>query len=246
VAVFLLLFAPLDLHELRARRNVTLAHGNDVRAWVTAVRGFAQSAPALDAVVWTGSIPGFAPWGVEGAIHYLLPRDLPIVNGSAPEAAGLLQHARVAYIEWNPASRQATVIAHGPGISDLSYVDFSRAVPVWQLEQGWYDAEGDYRWTEPTAQARLARPDGARSFSLRVLVGPARLQALGPVTLRVWLNDRELEPHRFTKAGWQDTRWDLPPQAPGPVRMRLQADPPFHPSNDPRTLGIAVGAFGFR
>jgi len=245
VAILLLLFAPLDLHELRSRRNVTLAHDDQVRAWVTAVRDFAKSSPTPDAVVWSGSIPDFEAWGVEGAIHYLFRPDMPIANASAPEAAKLSQGARVAYIVWTPNLHRAAVTQYTHDIADTSYVDFNGDTPVWQLLQGWFDVEGTFRWTGPTALARLTRPPGARRFVLRVLVAGESLQAVGPITIRVWLNDRELVPRRFTEGGWQDVHWDLPEEYAGPVHMKLQTDPPFHPSSESRTLGVAVGAFGF-
>jgi len=246
VAIFLVLLAPLNLHELRARRNVTLAEAEQVRGWVTAVRNFARTSAPIDAVVWDGRIPNFADWGEEGAIYYAFGKpDMKIAYADTPDARELLSHARVAYIAWNPALKRAIVTAHGPGIPDLPYVDFSRAAPVWQLEQGWFDPEADYHWTAPVAVARLARPFNATHFALRVLVGPARLQALGPVRLRVWLNQRELEPRQFVNPGWQDVQWDIPPDAPGTVRMKLEADPPFQPPGHGPTLGIAVGAFGF-
>ena len=246
VAILLVLFAPLDLHELRMRRNITLAHDNDVRGWVAGVAEFARNAPHLDAVVWSGSVPGFAPWGMEGALYYLLHNgDLKIVNAADPGAGDLLRRARVAYVEWNPALHRSIVTAHGPGISDLSYVDFSVSSPQWQLEQGWFDIESGYRWTEPVAVARLARPEAATRFQLRILVGPDRLRIMGPVTLRVWLNGQELESRQFRSAGWQETHWDLAPAPAGTVEMKLQADPPFRPATEGRVLGIAVGAFGF-
>jgi hypothetical protein len=246
VAIFLLLFAPLDLRELRTRRNVTLAHDNDVRAWVSAVRDFAKSAPPPDAVVWNGRIPGFANWGVEGALYIVLHNgDLKIAYADDPRAAALLQLPHVAYVVWDAATHRATVANLVPGTSDASFIDFSQKDPIWQLDQGWFGLEGGYCWTANTAMAHLLRPAGARSFRLRVLAGPARLQALGPVTVHVWLNDRQLEPRTFATPGWQETAWDLPPDTAGPVRLRLDADPPFLPKGENRILGIAVGAFGF-
>jgi hypothetical protein len=40
--------------------------------------------------------------------------------------------------------------------------------------------------------------------------------------------------------------WDLAAAPAGPVDVTIRTDPPFRPSGDPRTLGIAVGSFGFR
>jgi hypothetical protein len=246
VALFLLLFVPLDLRELRTHRGATLALDNDVRAWVTGLRDFARTSPPLDGLVWSGEIPGFATWGVEGAARYVFHQ--PDLNvASADDAAGrdLLRHGRVAYIAWNPGARRPIVMLHAQDTPDLPYIDFNQSTPVWQLEQGWFNLEAGYRWTEPVATAHLLRPPGARRFTLRALVGPDRFRGAGPVTLRVFLNDQPLEPRTLPTPGWHDLVWDIPGGDPGPVQMKLQADPPFRPSMEGRTLGIAVGAFGF-
>ncbi|HWD00114.1 MAG TPA: hypothetical protein VG456_25320, partial [Candidatus Sulfopaludibacter sp.] len=245
-SIFLLLFMPLNFHEMRVRRNDTLALASKVRGWVAPVSELARTSPSLDGVVYGGEIPGFAPWGMEGAIHLLLRQDLKVVSADDPAAQAVLQLPRIAYIAWNPGVNRSIISLHEPGTPDVAWLDFNQSTPIWQLEEGWFGLEGGFRWTAPVATARLTRPAGVQRFTLRVLVGPARLRAAGPVTLRVSLNDRVLEPRTFNSPGWQDATWDLPPQDAGPVQMRIQCDPPFRPSAEPRTLGIAVGAFGFR
>jgi hypothetical protein len=245
VLVFLLLFAPLDLREMRSRRNATLALDDRIRGWVAPVRDLARTSPQLDGVVYSGDLPGFAHWGVEGAIHYLFQDGhLNVAYGGDPAAKEILQLPRVAYIAWNPGVRRSIVSVHTPGTPDEPYIDFDRTAPVWQLEQGWFDLEGGFRWTAPIATARLHPPAGAHRFTMRVLVGPDRLSAAGPVTLRLRLNDRELQPRTLTTAGWQELSWDLAPDDAGRVQMTLQSDPPYQPAEG-RMLGIAVGAFGF-
>jgi hypothetical protein len=245
VLVFLMLFAPLDLREMRTRRNITLALDDRIRGWVAPLRDLARSNLPVDAVLYSGQIPGFAHWGVEGAIKYLFHQDrLKIAYAGDPGAKDLLRLPRVAYVAWNPGVGRSIVSLHAPGTPDEPYIDFDRTTPVWQLEQGWFDLEGGFRWTAPVATARLARPAGALRFVMRLLVGPDRLNAVGPVTVRVRLNDRELEPRTLTKAGWQELSWDVAPAEAGGMEMTLQSDPPYQPAEG-RMLGIAVGAFGF-
>lgn len=64
--------------------------------------------------------------------------------------------------------------------------------------------------------------------------------------VQVSLNDVALPPQRVTEAGWHVLQWDLPTAPPGATNVTVRTDPPFHPPADPRTLGIAVGSFGFR
>jgi hypothetical protein len=80
---------------------------------------------------------------------------------------------------------------------------------------------------------------------LRANIGRELIDSAGPVSVRVALNGRELQPRRFTEAGWQEARWDITPQ-PGPVRVEFFVEPGFRPPRDTRVLGLAVGAFGFR
>lgn len=246
VAIFLLLFAPWDLHELRVRRNIALAHDNEVRGWVGAVADFARKSPHPNAVIRSGHISDFASWGMQGAIHYLLhDADLSIAEAGSPEAATLKARPSVAYVVWNDALHRTTVTLSAAAIPDASYIDCNGDTPVWQLEQGWFDTEGSLRWTAPLATARLTRPAGARQFELRMLVPDGQVQAVGPLTVRVWLNGSELETRRFSSPGWQTVQWDLAPGPAEAVEMKLRTDPPFHPSMDNRTLGIAAGSFGF-
>ncbi len=113
------------------------------------------------------------------------------------------------------------------------------------MEKGWYAAENGFRWIAPAATARLARPEGATRFQLRVLVTSTLLDKVGPVTVHVSIGDRELQPRLIAKPGWQPLDWPLPPASAGSVQVSIHSEPPFQPSGDPRTLGVAVSDFGF-
>jgi hypothetical protein len=66
------------------------------------------------------------------------------------------------------------------------------------------------------------------------------------VTVQVTLNDVGLPPQRITQLGWQVLGWELAAAPAGEANVTIRVDPPLHPAGDPRTLGIAVGSFGFR
>jgi hypothetical protein len=211
-----------------------------VREWVTGLARFAKTAPCLDAAVYSGRIAGFEHWGVEGAIHYLLHNgDLPIHYIDDAESASLLQHDRVALLRWSEtAHRMSIVVVPGSGDSFLEIGKGSCHVGD-ELVDGWYPAEGAFRWTAPVAMARLLRPEGARQFVLRISV-------VRPVTARVSLNDSALEPRQFTGGGSQEAVWELPPGPAGPVRVTLRAEPEYHAPGDARALGLAAQGLGFR
>jgi hypothetical protein len=245
LAAFFLIWTPLDLYHLRQERRATLALDGQIREWVSTVARFARTAPRPEAFIYEGEIPGFADWGERGAIHYLFhDPELKVCNIDEPAAAALLMAPHVALLTWNNRTHRLGIRFRTPE-KDAAYLQMDGAEPLGQLGEGWYSVEGDYRWTALRAVARLGRPEGARRFELRVLVGPAQIQALGAVTVRIALDGRELEPRTFTNSGWQTAVWDLPSAPSGPVRVTIIASRPFQPLPDVRVLGVAVGAVGF-
>jgi hypothetical protein len=137
------------------------------------------------------------------------------------------------------------IVEHSPDTADASFIDTTSATPIWQLEKGWYGPEAGFRWISPAATARIERPADAASFQLRALVSSTLLDKVGPVTVHVSIDDRELDSRRITQTGWQTFDWPLTPAPAGEVQVSIRSEPPFKPSSDPRTLGIAIGAFGF-
>jgi hypothetical protein len=245
LAAFFLLWTPLELHQLRHQQRATLALDDQVREWVTSVASFARSAPRPAAIIYRGRIPGFADWGERGAIHYLFhDPGLKTYSIDEPAASALLQAPHVVLLSWNGASHKLG-IGFGMPAKDAAYLLMDGIEPPGQLGEGWYPAEGDYRWSEPRATAQLVRPSGAARFELRVLVDPPQITALGRVTVGIALDGLELEPRAFTHPGWQTAAWDLPSAPAGPVHVTLTAIPPFHSPPDVRVLGVAVGGLGF-
>jgi hypothetical protein len=242
IAVFFLLWTPLDIHVLRQRRNVTLAHDAQVREWVTTAARFASTGTPVDAVVYAGHIPDFANWGYRGALHYLFDNpELEIRDLDENQASKLLQKDRVALMTWNEGLHHLAIRSRA---EDVPYIQMDGSEPLWQLGEGWFGLEGDYRWMAPAAVVHLNRPAGSRHFELKVNAGPALLHDVGPVTVTVTLEDRTLS-RTFRQEGWQTAVWDLDPAPAGTVRVTLHTSPPYRPASDTRTLGIAVGGLGF-
>jgi hypothetical protein len=110
ITVFFLLFAPLDLRELRAQRNVTLDRDNQVRAWVAPLIALAKSGSTPDAFVYSGAPEDFYPWGMEAAVRYIFHRtQVSFHSAGEPRPAG-----RVAFITWDPVTRRARVALQPP------------------------------------------------------------------------------------------------------------------------------------
>lgn len=242
----LLLFAPLELHELRMQRRDKLGRDDDARAWVSAWQKYAVNAPQLDTIFYQGSPNGFGGFGIEGAIKCLYPHDgykiLYYDNPPLPPDG-----ERFAVLTWNHALHKVDIVEHGPDTRDASFIDANDKTPVWQLGAGWSNPEGGYRWIGPETSVQLARPDGAAHFELRVLAIPDLLKnGNGTVTVTVSLNGVQLPPRTITQAGWQTLQWDLPPAGAAPAQVQIQITPPFRAPSDPRTLGIPVASVGFK
>jgi len=247
VAAFFLVWLPLDLHELRLERRETIAQDNDARAWVSGWDRYAQSNAAPDTVIYSGEPAGFGSYGITGAIRCSYQQaPARIVEAEKPALPADADHMRIAFASWNSSLHKLDVVEHGPGMLPASFIDTTSATPVWQLETGWYGPENGFRWMAPVATASLTRPEGAARFELRVLPNTTLLDKVGPVTVHVSIDERELTAQVVTQAGWTTLEWPLPPAAAGPVRIGIRTEPAFQPSGDPRILGIAVGSFGFR
>jgi hypothetical protein len=241
----LLLFFPLEIHDLRLQRRDKLAKDDDARVWVTTWTKFVAGAGPVDTFLWHGSPYGFGGFGIEGAIKCLYPRDhFQILYYDKPPAP--VDGNRVAILTWNSGLHKLDIVEHTPETRDTSYIDANAGTPVWQLGEGWSNPEGGFRWIAPLTTARLDRPEGAGRFELRVLANTTLLQAAGTVTVQVSLDGAELAPQRITQPGWQVLEWNPAAAPAGAVQVTIRTDPPFHAAGDPRTLGIAVGSFGFR
>jgi len=245
LALFFLIWLPLDLHELRLQRRGTLAHDDDARAWVTAWDRYARGNTPPDHVVYSGAPEGFGSWGIIGAIkcsYHQAPPDIQYADPPVLPAGS--DHARVAFASWISALHTLDIVEHSPQTPDASFISTTSATPVWQLEKGWFGPEGGFRWIAPDTAARLERPGDATRFQLRVFPNTTLLEKVGPVTVHVSIDGRELEPRRVAQAGWQTLEWPLPPAPAGPVEVSIRTEPPFHGAL--RTLGIPVGDFGFK
>ncbi len=106
VVIFLALFLPMDLHELRIRQRETLSRDEEIRTWMNGVRKLAAGGERVDAFVFSGAPQGFQRWGVEGALKYLYERNDHKINaaGDAPAPAG-----RVAILIWDALRKRLDI-----------------------------------------------------------------------------------------------------------------------------------------
>ncbi len=117
VALFLVLWLPMDIHESRLRRRETLAGDDAVRTWMNAVGRFAAGKERVDAFVFSGTPAGFHQWGVEGALKYFYERsDLTVKHSGEPEAAALMKTKCVALLNWDPGRRRLDITVRWPTV----------------------------------------------------------------------------------------------------------------------------------
>jgi|HubBroStandDraft_1064217.scaffolds.fasta_scaffold03602_3 hypothetical protein len=245
-AVFLAAWLPWNYLDLRDYRRQKLAEDADSRDYVTQLRASAALLQGIPTFLYHGLPPSFPPWGVGGALRYLLPdMNVKLYEMEDPTAKPLLQSPAIATLVWTQPNRTLRIAAHNPHTLDATYVMMNGLTPVWQLTDGWFGFEEGFRWAAPHATARLYRAERATQFEVVLIVGPQLLSAQGHADFSARLNGVTVGSAHLTELGIHVLRWPLPPGPPGTYEAEFQADPPFHADGDPRTLGAAVVSFGF-
>lgn len=111
LGLFLALWLPMDLHELRLRRRETLANDEEVRTWMTGVQRFAEGKEPVDAFVFSGAPAAFHQWGMEGALKYFYERsDLTVKPAGAVDTAAAVQGKRVAFLNWDAGRKRLDIV----------------------------------------------------------------------------------------------------------------------------------------
>ena len=98
-----------------------------------------------------------------------------------------------------------------------------RGTPIWQLDDGWFQLEGGFRWARPVATAHLHRPAARQEFELKVNISPDLIHDAGGAEARVFVAGTLVGSARFTSNGWQASRWTLAPEPGGPVEIRIES-----------------------
>jgi len=247
IAGFFLVWLPFNYQHLRNQRRAALTIAQENHAYVTAVGEAVRGAPEATSFLYDGAPPGMRRWGINGALRWFTGRgETPLYSVEDQNLREAFQSPAVLLLSWDNAERKLYTASRAPGAPEVAYLAMSRTTPIWQLEDGWYPLERDYRWIRPRARARLWRPGNARRFTLSVNVGPAYIADVKQSRVEVLINDVPLEARLFTQSGWRMETWDLAPAPAGAVAVEFSVHPEYRPvKTDPRVLGIAIGGFGF-
>ena len=234
--------------EMRDKRRATLAEAEETAAYVYSLADLARDGKDIDTVLIDSAPTGLRRWGVEGAVRYTFQRnDMELIYLEDSDHKEPRAEATLAMLSWDGPLKKLYTMRRTAALGDAPYVEMTRLTPVWQLTRGWYQREGNYRWTMPRAEARMRRPAGANEFQVTVNIGPDYILAVGEVTLAVRVGGVPLGSRKFTQKGWVTEKFALAPGPEGNVDVEFAVDPAFRPKNgDPRPLGIPIAAFGFR
>jgi len=248
IAAPLAIWLGFNYAEMRSKRRTALAEADETAAYVHSLADLARNGKDIDTILIDSAPAGLRRWGVEGAIRYTFDRDdmgliyLEDIDHKEPPP-----EATLAMLSWDGPLKKLYTLRRTASLGDSAFIEMTRLTPVWQLKKGWYQREGNYRWTMPRATAYVRRPPGGNEFQVTVNIGPDYIRDIGKVTLTVQLNGAGLGSRSFTANGWITEKFPLPPGPDGNVNIEFLVDPPFRPKNgDPRPLGIPIAAFGFR
>ncbi|HYZ83896.1 MAG TPA: hypothetical protein VE621_05815 [Bryobacteraceae bacterium] len=247
VPVFALLWILATYYQLRGYRSEYLAASQENKRYVQQVARFVQSSPGTMDFVVDGFPPTLFDYGIVGSVKFLTGEpSTEVTNIESPDAKRVLEKPDVGVLVWNSATRQLNITSRNPATADATFVRMDTGIPVWQLGEGWFTRDGSFRWTSPVAEANLYRPVTARKFEVQVNVGPQQIRDIKQLRLRVFLDRELLGTAEFDKPGWQTASWPVESGPQKLVQIRFESDPAYRTPLDPRVLGSAIGAFGFR
>ncbi len=230
---------------LRRDRNIALAAVPDRRAYVSGLIRIRKEEPDIDNFIYDN---GPVNWyGTKGVLQFLRPdrdtRFTAIGITQPDELRRALDSPPLAVLVWNQVKHNMAPLIRTATTAPASYIRMASGTPIWQLEQGWYANEGTFRWAAPLATVRLSRPPDATQFELAVNVGPDYLKAFQHNHVAVEVGGVPVGEQDFTTPGWHSVRWNVPPGPAGITKVTIQSGPEYR---DPRSLGVAVGALGFK
>jgi hypothetical protein len=241
--LFLVFWIPASYDQLKTQRSALLAYRYEHMPYVAQVRESLASNPAPEAVVYEGAPVDFNVWGQEGLFTYALDKhDLPVFSITQPQGPSTLRRSGTVLYAWDVgAHRLHTTRFPGEG-HEMSYVDFAKDNPIWQLKAGWNPLLNACRPTAPRSLITLRQPAGDTDFAIKVYV-PDQAENLHQ-TVRVFRAGQTLGAYRFAGKGLQTLRLPVSSSADAVEDFEMDVDPPVTLPSGHR-LGMIVCACGF-
>lgn len=251
LALGLVLFLALDYQRLREKRKEELAIAQESRAWVQQLAA-AQVASPLPATAYYQNAPaGLRLHGMRGALRLITNRpDARVLDPESLAARRETKERELPVLYWFAPEQKLSIIPHRQGEAKLHFLQLASPETCWQLEDGWYEREGGFRWTGRQASAVVSALPRARTFQIQLNIGRLLIESVKQVTVEVLLDGQPLTQLRFDSP--QVSTTDVPIPAAQAVTFNGQAmkvefrvSPGYRPPADGRELGVAVSGFGF-
>ena len=110
IAVFAMLWLPLDTYWLNVQATGTLRQDDDIRVWMASAKAFAKVRPDVTDFAFDGTPDGFRPFGMGATFEYFNGgRTINMVELSTPEGAKLSQGNRAAILRWIPSKHRLEI-----------------------------------------------------------------------------------------------------------------------------------------
>ncbi len=247
IAVFFTAWLPYNYRLLITERKPVLAAAHENRAYVAEASRFFAESPSVQTVVFDGRPEQMHRWGVEAALRLTSGQPgLEIYDMNDKHSWEALHRDSIAVLSWSKPQQKLFAATKNAGQPLQRAIRMGLEAPIWQLDEGWFPLESEFRWIGPRATALLHRPASARAFELTVNVGKMQHEENGAPSVDVFIDGKPVGSHQFTQTGWETARWAVPAGLTGKTRIEFRVKPEYRPRNgDPRTLGVAVVSFGF-
>ena len=242
--VFLIFWIPASYHEFWTERKPLIAYNYDHIPYVNQILQSLAVHPAPTAVVYDGTPNDFKDWGQRGLFRFALASyDLPVYSTAEPEAQDAIRRPGALLFTWDELHTQLHTISFPSDGREMSYVDFGKDNPFWQMKAGWMPLSANCRWTTLRSVITLRQPTGDVDFSMRVNLEPGQAGSLHQL-IRVSSGGQTIGEHRFVKSGLQTLSWPVSSRTESVKDFEIAMDPAFNlPNSD--ALGVNICACGF-
>jgi hypothetical protein len=245
IAVFFVVWLPLQFVMLRDKRRDILAQGDRTRLLVGVLQNYAHQIPPVRAVVYENVPDHFHNWGIDGAIGQAFGAKVDAAWSVDPNAKQALAKVPMAVIRFDPVTYAVKGMVR-PRDGLQSYIRFKDNIPASELGSGWYDPGSAMRWSAPQAEAHLYRPAAATDFEVVAFLPREIIEPGGPSEVTVLEDGKPLGTVKLSEPRITPLRWKVTAGPEGDRRLTIISKPVRHGgADDPRDFGIVIAAFGY-
>jgi len=234
-------FLLLDYGALKQKRKTELALGQESRAYVEQLVAAHHNTPIAATAYYENAPEGLRLHGMTGALRLVTGNPAAQVLDPELESSRLeAQDQDLPTLSWFRPTQTLTLISHRYGEAKLSRLDFGKSSAGWQLQQGWFDRDGLFRWASRRATLRLKGDAEARLLRVRYNNGPLLLSAVKELRVSVLLNGQEIGQSVFDQPGTPTVDYLLPRSFEGVIEVELRSSPGYRSQEFEQELGVAV------